>query len=121
MSQDDERTINSFSKALALIDEVRKAKNAEIKSQEGLLIWRCAAELEYLAFLIAINYGLNDFIPKIDKSLLVSVDTAHDLVENARVLLQSDPRLAYAKIRQSVGIMRALSTDQGRPRKVLPH
>lgn len=121
MSREDPRTINSFSKALALIDEVRRAKNAEIKSQEGLLIWRAAAELEYLAFLIAISYGLNDFIPETDKGLLVSAETAHALVENARVLLQSNPRLAYAKVRQSVGILRALSTDQARPRRALSH
>ena len=121
MNREDPRTVYSFSKALALIDEVRKVKGSEINSQEALLIWRCRAELEYLAFLIAINYGFNDFIPETDKSLLVSAETAHDLVENARVLLESNPRLAYAKVRQSVGVFRALSKDHGRPRKPLPH
>jgi hypothetical protein len=120
MNQEEQKIINSFSKALELIDLVRKATGAEPTSQRDLLIWRSAAETEYLAFLIANMHSLEDFIPPTERGLAVSADTAYDLIEKARGLLQSNPRLAYASVRQTVSILRAMSTDERRARRAQP-
>jgi hypothetical protein len=120
MNRGEQKILNSFSKALELIDQVRKATGAELDHERDLLIWRSAAETEYLAFLIANMHGLEDFIPGTERGLAVSADTARDLIEKARGLLQSDPRLAYASVRQAVRMLRAMSTDERRPRRGQP-
>jgi len=120
MSREEQKIINSFSKALELIDQVRKATGAEPRPQRDMLVWRSAAETEYLAFLIANIHGLEDFIPETERRVAVSAETAHDLIEEARGLLKSDPRLAYTKVRQAVRDLRGMSTDERRARRAQP-
>jgi len=117
MSPDNQKIFSSLSKALELIDQVPSAKNAEPSKERDLMLWRCAAETEYLAFLIANIHGLEDFEPGSEKGGVVSVDAARDLIEKARGLLELKPRLAYANVRQAVSILRGMSTDERRVRR----
>jgi hypothetical protein len=118
MSPDNQKIFNSFSKALELIDQVRNAKDAEPSRERDLLVWRSAAETEYLAFLIANLHGLEDFVPDSEKGGAISADAARDLIEKGRGLVELKPRLAYANVRQAVSILRGMSADERRARRV---
>jgi hypothetical protein len=109
VAERDQATINSFSKALELIDQARNARGAESNPRRELLLWKSAAEAEYLAFRIAIIHGLADYEPHTDDKAEPSVEAARELIANAQTSLESDPRWAYRNLRQAVNILRKTS------------
>ena len=112
------RVVTSFSTTLELIDQLRASTRAKQGRENDLLLWRCTAEAEYLAFLIATIHDLNDFTPDTNARMNPSADYAYDLVKRAKELAESNPRLAYGYVRQAVFVLRSLETSVRRAQKL---
>lgn len=82
-----------------------------------MLLWKCAAEVEYLAFRIAIINDLGDYDPKANPSDTLSADHARDLITKAQATFDSDPREAYKDVRGAVDVLRKMSRTGGRTLK----
>lgn len=114
MPERSEIISETVAKILALLDQASKA-HAEGLAYE-LLLWKSAAEAEYLAFQISNAYGLQDFEPASGKT----EDNEPDPVGRARRLLedvkcfQSDPREAYAAVRQTIKVLRKAQSNFNR-------
>lgn len=74
-----------------------------------MLLWKCTAEVEYLAFRIAIINNLGDYDPTTNTAHTPSADYVRDLIDKAETMLDSDLRGAYKNIREAVEILRKLS------------
>jgi len=112
------RVVTSFSTILELLDQLRASTRAKQGQENQLLLWRCAAEAEYLAFLMATLHDLNDFTPDINVGMNPSADGAYDLVKKAKDLAESNPRLAYGYVRQAVFVLRSLEAGVRRAEKL---
>ena len=66
MAERDQATIVAFSKALELINEARNTNNGKNQPGREFILWKSAAEAEYLAFRIAMVHGLGDYEPPED-------------------------------------------------------
>jgi hypothetical protein len=106
MPERSEIISETVAKILALLDQTSKA-HAEGSAYE-LLLWKSAAEAEYLAFQISNAYGLQDF----DQASGKTEDNVPDPAGRARRLLEdvkrfeSAPREAYAAVRQAIWVLR---------------
>jgi len=78
-----------------------------------LLLWKCRAEVEYLAFRISILNDLSDYDPASVANDL-SADHARELVARAQTALDSDPRAAYKDVREAVDVLTKMSRPSGR-------
>jgi hypothetical protein len=110
----DQQTIRSFSKALDLIDQFRKSTPDKRDPSLDFLLWKCTAEVEYVAFRIAIINDLGDYDPETITAGTLSADRVRDLIDKARTALDSDPREAYKNVREAVGILRKMSRPGAR-------
>ncbi len=72
-----------------------------------LLLWKAAAETEYLAFQISMIHGLGDLEVKSNLAVTeMSVQAARKLIEDAQSLIQSNPSESYRAVRGAVGVLR---------------
>jgi hypothetical protein len=105
----------AFSRAISLIDEVSELGASSEISRRKLLLWKAAAEAEYLAFQISFHHGLIDYEPK--KSAETShdqdtLDQARTLLLRARSSIGTDERIAYEAVRGAVSILRSAYANE---------
>jgi len=79
-----------------------------------MLLWKCTAEVEYLAFRIATIHNLGDYNPATSTAHTPSADYARDLIDKAETMLDSDQRGAYKNVREAVEILRKMSKTGAR-------
>jgi hypothetical protein len=111
MPERSEIISETVAKILALLDQASKA-HAEGSAYE-LLLWKSAAEAEYLAFQISNVYGLQDFEPasgRTEDSVPDPVGRTRRLLEDV-IRFQSDPREAYAAVRRAIRVLRKVQTN----------
>jgi len=104
----DQKLAEAIGKALSLIDEAGKAQGSDDPARK-LLLWKLAAEAEYVAFRISATHNLFDY----DNKTAVTDDLEVDAVEKARSYLleirssaQTDPKRAYSLARRIVTLAR---------------
>ncbi len=107
MPERNQIILGTFAKALSLIDEAGKANDSGAKSSCQILLWKSAAEAEYLAFQMSMVHGLGDYEPSAD-DLDASLNGARTLIRDAQSTVQSDPRTAYSAVRRAVAILRKM-------------
>jgi hypothetical protein len=116
----DERGQNiseAFSRAISLIDEARELRASSESSPWRLLLWKAAAEAEYLAFKISFQYDLIDYDPNRDTKRTNDQDPlaqARTLLLQAQASIQTDPPSGYEAIRGAVTILRSAYADAER-------
>ena len=121
MAQLDNKTKEAFSKALQLLNQIQKSSPSEAGREREILVWKCAAEVEYLAFRIATIHGLSDYDPHWVEVGEVSVEAIRSLLEAARTDFESDPRRAYEEVRRAVSLLRKMRVaTRGRRRHIPP-
>jgi hypothetical protein len=81
------------------------------------VLWKAAAEAEYLAFQISFQHGLIDYESSKGAecgSDQDPLDQARALLAQARELIQTDPRGAYEGVRGVVTILRSAYVEEER-------
>jgi hypothetical protein len=68
MPERDQIIRDTFARVLGLVDEAYKSMNSDDKTSFHLLLWRSAAEAEYLAFQVSMVHGLSDLVPNVHSS-----------------------------------------------------
>jgi len=120
VSERDQVLLSTFARALSLVDEARKTNDTGDKSSYQMLLWKSAAEAEYLAFQISTIHGLSDYQPDSTNDLEASVDAASTLLREAQSSIESNPRSAYGAVRRAVAILRkAYSAGDDTPKRRL--
>jgi len=122
LAERDKIILETFAKAISLVDEAVKTRNsAGESSQYKLLLWKAAAEAEYLAFQISIAKGLGDFDPSEgkdkDESTLQPLSMARTLLQQAQTSINSDTRRSYKTTREVVRILRLAYVRVDKPGK----
>jgi hypothetical protein len=110
LPEPDQAVRETIGKVLSLVDEATRAKMAGDSASYNLLIWKSAAEAEYLALHISVMHGLSDFEPTKKGGINpeLSVETARQVLQDAQLSIQSKPREAYSSIREAVAILRKM-------------
>lgn len=110
MPEGDQITSGPLAGVQSLVERAMQAAAAENNSTYQLLLWKCAAEAEYVAFQFSMLHGLGDFGPssKPGTDAELSVQAAHRFLLDAQSSLQSNPREAYRAIRSAVMILRKM-------------
>jgi len=109
MTERDQIILDTFAGVLSLVDEAFRAMKSDDKSSFHLLLWRSAAEAEYLAFQISMVHGLSDLDPNVHSSYDDSgkaIEAVRVLLAEAQPLIHSDPRRAYQSVRGAATILR---------------
>ncbi len=100
---------DTFAKALSLVDKVERSAEAEDKEDYSLLLWKAAAEAEYLAFQTSMIHGLSDSdLRGTDGGNELSAEAARKLLKAAQLAFQSNPSAAYISIRGAVHVLRKM-------------
>jgi hypothetical protein len=105
----------AFSRAISLIDDARELRASLESSRRRLVLWKAAAEVEYLAFQISFNYDLIDYDPKKGAEISAGQDPleqARALILKARSSIQTDGRIAYEAVRGAVSILRSAYANE---------
>lgn len=109
MPDRDQALLAIFARVLALLDEAGKAASSKEKASYQILLWKSAAEAEYLAFRLSTGKSLTDY----DPAAQTNRDDGSDVVDVARALLRdgqsaidSNPRRAYEAVRRAVSVLR---------------
>ncbi len=110
MPEPDQVVRETIGKVLSLVDQATRATMAGDSASYNLLIWKSAAEAEYLALHISMMHGLGDFEPTKKGGINpeLSVEAARQLLQDAQFSIQSKPREAYGAIREAVTILRKM-------------
>jgi hypothetical protein len=110
LPEPDQVVRETIGKVLSLVDQATRATMAGESASCNLLIWKSAAEAEYLALHVSVAHGLGDFEPakKGGVNPEPSLEAARQLLQDAQMSLQSKPREAYGAIRQAVAILRKM-------------
>jgi len=109
MPERDQIIRDTFARVLGLVDEAYKSMNSDDKTSFRLLLWRSAAEAEYLAFQLSMVHGLSDLVPNVHSSYDDSgkaIEAVRVLLAEAQPLVHSDPRRAYQSVRGAATILR---------------
>jgi hypothetical protein len=109
MPERDQIILDTFAKVFSLVDEAFRAMNSDDKTSFHLLLWRSAAEAEYLAFQVSMVHGLSDLVPNVHSSYDDSgkaIEAVRVLLAEAQPLVHSDPRRAYQSVRSAATILR---------------
>ncbi len=107
MSERDRILRDTFERIRSLLDQAMHIKAGGDGLSNQLLLWKAAAETEYLAFQISIIHGLGDLEAKNDKAgAEISVQAARKLIEDAESSIQSNPSESYRAVRGAVGFLR---------------
>lgn len=118
MPERDQILLSTFARALSLVDEALKANDTANKLSYQMLLWKSAAEAEYLAFQISMIHGLSDYPPNSADDPETSVDAASTLLQEAQSSIELDPRSAYGAVRRAVTILRkAYATGESTPKR----
>ena len=112
--------LDTISKTLLLVTEAEKAQGSD-ESSFKFLLWKAAAEAEFLAFQISTAYGLadHDLGGKSEENVdpTNALEAARSALEEAKSSLKSDPKEAYRASRKAVSILRTTYTDIDKPSK----
>jgi len=122
MPERDQKVVDALAKALSLVDDADKARDAGDKSPYRLLLWKSAAEVEYAALRISITHGLSDYDPGKSKDIREddpqnSLEAVRALLREAQMLFEKDPRRAYAAVRGAVTVLRRTQASVERPQR----
>ena len=104
-------TSAAFAGVLLLIEQAEQATAGEDKQTFQFLLWKSAAEAEYVAFQLSMGYGLGDFEPRDERAgseAELTVQAARQLLLEAKSSLQSNPREAYRSLRRAITILRKM-------------
>ena len=120
MSEQVQVILDTMSKTLSLVTEAEKAQGSD-ESSFKLLLWKAAAEAEFLTFQISTTYGLADY--DLGEKGEENIDPANPLevarsaLEEAKSSLKSDPKEAYRASLKAVSILRTTYADIDKPSK----
>jgi len=120
LSEQVQVILDTMSKTLSLVTEAEKAQGSD-ESSFKLLLWKAAAEAEFLTFQISTTYGLADY--DLGEKGEENIDPANPLeaarsaLEEAKSSLKSDPKEAYRASRKAVSILRTTYADIDKPSK----
>ena len=120
MSEQVQVILDTMSKTLSLVSEAEKAQGSD-ESSFKFLLWKAAAETEFLAFQISTAYSLAEYDlggkgeENIDPAN--PLEAARSALEEAKSSLKSDPKEAYRASRKAVSILRTTYTDIDKPSK----
>jgi hypothetical protein len=104
-------TRTNLAGVLSLVEQAEQATAGEDKQAFRFLLWKSAAEAEYLAFQLSIGHGLGDFEPgdeRAESEAELTLQAARKLLLEAKSSLQSNPREAYRSVRKAVTILRKM-------------
>jgi hypothetical protein len=107
----DQITRATLAGVLSLVEQAEQASAGEDKRAFELLLWKSAAEAEYVAFLLSMGYGLGDFDPRDERAGSepeLTVQAARKLLLEAKSSLKSNPREAYRSLRRAITILRKM-------------
>ena len=96
---------------LSLVEQAERATAGEDKQAFQFLLWKSAAEAEYVAFQLSMDYGLGDFEPGDEgagSEAELTVQEARQLLLQTKSSLQSNPREAYRSLRRAITILRKM-------------
>ena len=121
MSEQSQAIQDAISRVLSLVNEAEKARGSD-ESSFKLLLWKAAAEVEYLAFQIALTHNLADYERGIEQDDEVAdpsdpLDAARSLLENAQSSIQSNAKDAYRSARKAVSVLRSAYVELDKPVK----
>ncbi len=107
MSERDKILRDTFERVCSLLDQAMHTKAGGDSLSNQLLLWKAAAETEYLAFQISMIHGLGDLEVKSNKAgAEISVKAARKFIEDAQSSIQSNPSESYRAVRGAVGVLR---------------
>ena len=120
MPERDQTMQDTLTKGLSLLDEFDRTKDAGDEHSRKLLLWKSAAEAEYLAFQISTIHGLMDYDPHSadssrDADPQDPVGLARAMLGEARSSFQSNPRGAYQAVSNAVTILRRAYSNSKKP------
>lgn len=111
---------DTFSRTLSLVAEAEKARGSDEPSYK-LLLWKVAAEAEYLAFQLSLTKGLADYDPASNddenSDPIDPLGAARTLLEQARSSIESDPKESYRAVRKVVSVLRTTYVGIDKPSK----
>ena len=121
LSDENQAIRDSLSRAHSLVNEAEKARGSD-ESSFKLLLWKAAAEAEYLAFQISLTHRLSDNEPVGEQDDEVAdppnpLETAQSLLEKARASISSNPKDAYRAVRKTVSVLRSWYVELDKPVK----
>jgi len=111
-SQEDLKAIAAINKAVKIVDEAVELLIKKNTEALDLKLWQTAAELEYASFLISVKHGFANYFPNsghIDsnvEALDSLVAKIQETLENAALVLRSNPKEAYDRIKRATALVR---------------
>jgi len=107
----DEVASATLAGVLSLVEQAEQATAGEDKQAFQFLLWKSAADAEYVAFQLSMGHGLGDFEPgdeRAESEAELTLQAARKLLLEAKSSLQSNPREAYCSVRKAVTILRKM-------------
>ena len=100
--------IEAINLSIKLLDET--IQNLENKKVLEFNLWKTTLELDYAALVLSLTNNLIDFNPNLNDFSIESVKEtlikAQSLLKEVLNIMNNDPTLAYAKIKQTIKLVK---------------